>query len=209
MRSADSVLVKVASSCQARDTSVLTAEPLNVRNQLYRERANATDLESHKHIAPRPPPSPPTFKTPPKPLPRLESPLSITAPDRNLSPAFPKPEMSSFLLRRAVRTSARPFSTSAGRSSFAKMTIVGRLADTPELQATSTGQEILKYAVGTNSGPRDNQKTSWFRVTSFLPEGPQRDFIASLDKGYVGFSVLCDAGRGSDEGWCGRRSGGQ
>jgi hypothetical protein len=93
--------------------------------------------------------------------------------------------MSSSLLRRLPRASARAFSTSSARSSFAKMTIVGRLADTPELQATSTGQEILRYAVGTNSGPRDNQKTSWFRVTSFLPEGPQRDFIASLDKGFV------------------------
>jgi hypothetical protein len=95
--------------------------------------------------------------------------------------------MSSFLLRapRALPLSARAFSTAAPRSSFAKMTIIGRLADTPELQATSTGQEILRYAVGTNSGPRDNQKTSWFRVTSFVPEGPQRDFIASLDKGYV------------------------
>jgi len=65
------------------------------------------------------------------------------------------------------------------------MTIIGRLADTPTIEATSTGQEILKYAVGTSSGPRDNQKTSWFRVVSFLPEGPQRDFISSLDKGYV------------------------
>src|ERR1700684_1789734 len=100
--------------------------------------------------------------------------------------------MSSFLLRapRALPLSAaRSFSTSTARSSFAKMTIIGRLADTPELQATSTGQEILKYAVGTNSGPRDNQKTSWFRVTSFLPEGPQRDFIASLDKGYVALLI--------------------
>ncbi|KAF4624425.1 hypothetical protein G7Y89_g13746 [Cudoniella acicularis] len=91
--------------------------------------------------------------------------------------------MSSFLLRRALPTSARAFSTSAARPSFAKMTIVGRLADRPEVQATSSGQEILRYAVGTNSGPRDNQKTNWFRVTSFLPEGPQRDFISSLDKG--------------------------
>jgi len=63
------------------------------------------------------------------------------------------------------------------------MTIIGRLADTPEVQATSTGQEILKYVVGTNSGPKDNQKTSWFRVVSFLPEGPQRDFISNLEKG--------------------------
>lgn len=93
--------------------------------------------------------------------------------------------MSSFLARRTLprASAARAFSTSNPRSSFAKMTIIGRLADTPELQATSTGQEILRYAVGTNSGPRDNQKTSWFRVTSFLPEGPQRDFIAGLDKG--------------------------
>jgi hypothetical protein len=90
------------------------------------------------------------------------------------------------------------------------MTIVGRLADTPELQATSTGQEILRYAVGTNSGPRDNQKTSWFRVTSFLPEGPQRDFIAGLDKGFVSL-LLCLLGlrmagkvaKGGEDGSCG------
>jgi single-stranded DNA-binding protein len=63
------------------------------------------------------------------------------------------------------------------------MTIIGRLADTPELQPTSTGQEILKYSVATNSGTKDNQKTSFFRITSFTPEGPQRDFITSLDKG--------------------------
>ncbi|TVY23557.1 Single-stranded DNA-binding protein RIM1, mitochondrial [Lachnellula hyalina] len=106
--------------------------------------------------------------------------------------------MSSFLLRRVLPSSARAFSTSAPRSSFAKMTIIGRLADTPELQATSTGQEVLRYAVGTNSGPRDNQKTNWFRITSFLPEGPQRDFISSLDKGYVNaFSGGCEnSGKG-------------
>jgi len=91
--------------------------------------------------------------------------------------------MSSFLRTCALPRAARAFSTSTQRSSFAKMTIIGRLADAPELQATSTGNDILKYAVGTNSGPRDNQKTSWFRVVSFLPEGPQRDFIAGLEKG--------------------------
>lgn len=43
----------------------------------------------------------------------------------------------------------------------------------------------MKYAIGTNTGKGENQKTSWFRVVSFLPEGPQRDFISSLDKGWV------------------------
>ncbi|TQS38961.1 hypothetical protein Golomagni_00523 [Golovinomyces magnicellulatus] len=80
---------------------------------------------------------------------------------------------------------SRTFSSSSAAqiSTFAKITIVGRLADTPELQTTGTGREILKYAVGTTVGRGENQKTSWFRVTSFLPEGPQRDFLAGLEKG--------------------------
>lgn len=65
------------------------------------------------------------------------------------------------------------------------MTLVGRLGDSPAIEATSTGREILKYVVGTSSGTKDNQKTSWFRVVSFMEEGPRRDFITSLDKGYV------------------------
>ncbi|CZR54528.1 related to single-stranded DNA-binding protein [Phialocephala subalpina] len=92
----------------------------------------------------------------------------------------------SFLARRTASAlpKARLFSTSAAnRSSFAKMTIVGRLTAQPELQATSTGREILKYGVATDSGRGDNKKTSFFNVTSFTPEGTQRDFIQSLDKG--------------------------
>jgi len=117
--------------------------------------------------------------------------LSPTAQGPSICKSFilpQRPKMSSFFARRALRTAAplsRTFSSSALRSSFAKMTIVGRLADTPELLPTSTGKEILRYSVGTNSGRGDNQKTNWFRVTAFLPEGPQRDFIAGLDKGYV------------------------
>ena len=67
------------------------------------------------------------------------------------------------------------------------MTIIGHLTATPELKATSTGKEILQYSVATNSGPQDDRKVSFFRVTGFLDEGPQRDFITSLDKGYVEF----------------------
>lgn len=88
--------------------------------------------------------------------------------------------------RRAI-TSLLPRVCRANRilqsSTFAKITLVGRLGDTPELQATSTGKEILKYSIGTSVGRGENKKTSWFRVTGFLPEGPQRDFIAGLEKG--------------------------
>jgi len=96
-----------------------------------------------------------------------------------------------FALRRTALSplSRRAFSTSPIASSFAKMTIIGRLGDTPELTATSTGNEIIKYVVATSSGPKDNQTTNWFRVTGFIPEGPQREFIGSLEKGYA-FNTL-------------------
>ena len=94
--------------------------------------------------------------------------------------------MSSFLFRRAAvapQAARRAFTTSSPRS-IARISIIGNLADTPELQPTSTGREILKYAVASNTGPKENRQTSWFRVTSFA-EGPRRDFLLSLPKGYV------------------------
>lgn len=83
----------------------------------------------------------------------------------------------------ATATAARAFSTSAPRS-VARISIIGNLADTPEVIATNSGREILKYAVASNSGPKDNRQTSWFRVTSFA-EGPRKDYLMGLPKGYV------------------------
>lgn len=76
---------------------------------------------------------------------------------------------------------ARAFSTSTPNR-FAKINIIGNLADAPELIATSTGREVIKYAVASSHGPKDNRKTSWWRVSAFL-EGPQRDRVMSLTKG--------------------------
>ncbi|KAI9844362.1 MAG: ssDNA-binding protein, mitochondrial [Sclerophora amabilis] len=63
------------------------------------------------------------------------------------------------------------------------MTIVGRLGAEPEIQPTSTGQDVIKYAVGTSYGPRDARQTSWFKVSSFEKEGPRRDLLLGLQKG--------------------------
>jgi hypothetical protein len=98
----------------------------------------------------------------------------------------PTAKMSAFLRRSVAvpRIAARSFSSTPARG-VARITIVGNLADTPELHATSTGREIIKYAVASNSGPRENRQTSWFRVTSFENPGPRRDFLQSLPKGYA------------------------
>ncbi|KAJ5146020.1 uncharacterized protein N7515_000584 [Penicillium bovifimosum] len=94
--------------------------------------------------------------------------------------------MSTFLssLRPGLRmaNTARAFSTSP-KHSLARLIITGRLGAEPELHATSSGQEIVRYNVASSSGPISNRHTSWFRVSHFAPEGPQRDFVLSLQKG--------------------------
>ncbi|OGM42593.1 ssDNA binding protein [Aspergillus bombycis] len=77
--------------------------------------------------------------------------------------------------------SARSFSSSSSRS-VARMIITGRLAAAPELQATSSGQDVIRYTVATSTGARDNRQTSWFKVASF-DQGAQRDYVLSLQKG--------------------------
>lgn len=94
--------------------------------------------------------------------------------------------MSAFLARRAIAAPqlARTFSSTSARP-VAKITVIGTLGATPEIQATSTGREILKYSVASNTRSRGETKTSWWRVTCFNVEGNRRDFFQSLPKGCV------------------------
>jgi single-stranded DNA-binding protein len=63
------------------------------------------------------------------------------------------------------------------------MTILGRLGTAPEERDMgTTGKKIISYNLATGFGPRDNRKTTWFRVSSFA-DGPRRDFLLSLPKG--------------------------
>ncbi|KAJ5113895.1 ssDNA binding protein [Penicillium angulare] len=78
-------------------------------------------------------------------------------------------------------SAARTFSSSAARAA-ARITITGRLAATPEAHATSTGQDIIRYAVASSYGSRENRKTSWFQIASFS-EDKQREHLLSLPKG--------------------------
>lgn len=94
-------------------------------------------------------------------------------------------------LARVAGQATRTFSTSSPLS-LARMQIIGRLADTPEATPTSTGRDVIRYSLGVGSGPRDeagNRQTSWFRVASFT-EGPQKDLLLSLPKGYVSQPAL-------------------
>lgn len=80
-------------------------------------------------------------------------------------------------------TSRRTFSTTP-RASLARMQLIGRLAATPELTPTSTGRDIVRYAIGTtHRSTSRGEETSWFRVASFAEEGARRDLVLGLPKG--------------------------
>ncbi|KAL7276874.1 ssDNA-binding protein, mitochondrial [Rhizina undulata] len=77
---------------------------------------------------------------------------------------------------------ARAFSTtSVALRDVAKITLIGRLAADPEVVQTSTGREIVKYAVGARYGLGENAKTSWYKVVAFDPNS--KPYLLSLTKG--------------------------
>jgi single-stranded DNA-binding protein len=68
------------------------------------------------------------------------------------------------------------------RTPLARMSLIGRLGADPELVNTSTGRELVRYVVASDSGPADNRTTNWFRVAAF-PEGKVKDYLLGLSKG--------------------------
>lgn len=77
---------------------------------------------------------------------------------------------------------SRAFSSTGARP-VARINIVGNLTAAPELQATSTGHDLIRYVVASNSGPRDNRQASYFRVTAFEADSARRNFLLGLPKG--------------------------
>lgn len=84
-------------------------------------------------------------------------------------------------MRPNLLSASRAFSTTP-RSQLARMQLIGRLAAEPELVNTSTGRDMVRYAIGVSSGPKDDQQTSWYRIACF-DEGPRRDYLLTLPKG--------------------------
>lgn len=68
---------------------------------------------------------------------------------------------------------------------MAKIHLIGRLAAEAELAATSDGTDMIRYSLATNSGSKENRKTSWWKIASFAGEGRGRDILLSLGKGSV------------------------
>lgn len=75
----------------------------------------------------------------------------------------------------------RSFTTTPS-CALARTQLIGRLASAPELVATPSGREVIRYAVGVEAGPKSAREVSWFRVASF-DEGARREFVMGLQKG--------------------------
>ncbi|EYE93088.1 single-stranded DNA-binding protein [Aspergillus ruber CBS 135680] len=83
---------------------------------------------------------------------------------------------------RAASTAARSFSTTSRRD-LARMILTGRLGTEPELQATASGREVIRYVVASDYGRTQSRKTDWFRVASFPDSESQKNFLLNLPKG--------------------------
>lgn len=85
---------------------------------------------------------------------------------------------------RTLRTTpalARAFSSTPAPR-IARMTVIGRLGASPE-EVTQTGDKTLvRYVLATNYGKAQDQKTSWFRIASFVA-GAQKDYLMNVPKG--------------------------
>lgn len=44
---------------------------------------------------------------------------------------------------------------------------------------------MIRYAVGTNHGPKENRETCWWKVAAFPNDGPLKDAMMELGKGLV------------------------
>ena len=75
------------------------------------------------------------------------------------------------------------FRTTQQSRGLARMTIIGRLADSPEKAATASSQTVVRYALATNSGPRENRQTNWWRVSCFAPSEKFEELLMGLGKG--------------------------
>ena len=84
-------------------------------------------------------------------------------------------------LRTSVPAYSRAFSATP-RAALARMSIVGRLGVQPEEVTISNDRTLVRYVVGTSYGKGEDQKTSWFRVASFV-QGPKKDFLLGVPKG--------------------------
>lgn len=87
--------------------------------------------------------------------------------------------------RAAAPTATRAFSTTP-RASLARMSLVGRLGVVPEEVTLSGDRTLVRYIIGTSYGKGDQQKTSWFRVASFV-EGKQKEYLLNVPKGSLLF----------------------
>ncbi|GMM34024.1 Rim1 protein [Saccharomycopsis crataegensis] len=84
---------------------------------------------------------------------------------------------------------SKPFQLAARRnaSSFARLSVMGRVGGEPEAQETDAGKVFVKYSIATN--PTKDGPPSWFNISVFEPK--QVEFCGNyLKKGAL---VLVEA----------------
>ncbi|KAH9927123.1 uncharacterized protein BXZ73DRAFT_102711 [Epithele typhae] len=92
--------------------------------------------------------------------------------------------------RAALRAPARAFSTSAVRGrDMAKLTLIGRLGQDPEVRVAKNDAEYVTYTVGTSTSrpapDSDTPATQWHRIVAF--NSTAKEYLTTVKKGSLVF----------------------
>lgn len=94
------------------------------------------------------------------------------------------------LRRPTVPPLTRKSNNPSDRALFSRIAFTGNIGIEPAVAVNDrTGRESIRYVVASPYGPRENRRTSWFRVTSFAT-GPTREYLLGIAKGWVCEEVL-------------------
>lgn len=92
--------------------------------------------------------------------------------------------MFSLLRTSGIASARRAFSTSPiARHDFAKATILGRLANTPDIVSLANGKEMVRYTVAVTA--TKEKPAVFYKVVSFAADGPNRQYLMDIPKGWV------------------------
>lgn len=51
--------------------------------------------------------------------------------------------------------------------SYAKITLIGNVGKDPEIRTTQTGKKVASFSIATTEGPKNEQKTIWWRCEAW------------------------------------------
>ena len=82
-----------------------------------------------------------------------------------------------------LRTSTVSAGLSAAARQFSRLSMIGRITETPQPRTSAAGRDYFRYSIATTTSR--NSPTSFFQIIDFSDDPKQKQYMAALPKGWV------------------------